>query len=211
LLAFDSALQLKTFMLKLLNLGLLFLSSAAALAQGAPTLDVFTNPDGAFHFSYPENYELLYGERILKATQGRHPGFPVCDFSKSLVCVIYPVERLGNDKVEAAGFSVDVVPLVTADRTAWLMLIASLEAIAMTNILNHRPLASKVEHSSTFPPGGRWTATRRRWTCTERFKKTAATNCTLRFRSQMSQLHNRGLPPNHRRGQWQTVRVNRSG
>jgi hypothetical protein len=102
-------------MLKLLSLGLVLLSSAAALAQGAPALDVFTNPDGAFHFSYPENYELLSGERILKATQGRHPGFPVCDFSKSLVCVIYPIERLGNDKVEAAGFSVDVVPLVTSE------------------------------------------------------------------------------------------------
>jgi hypothetical protein len=102
-------------MLKLLSCGLLLLSSAAALAQGAPALDVFTNPDGAFHFSYPEDYELLSGERILKATQGRHPGFPVCDFSKSLVCVIYPIERLGNDKIEAAGFSVDVVPLGTTE------------------------------------------------------------------------------------------------
>jgi hypothetical protein len=116
MLAFKSALRLEgkaDFMLKLLNLAVLILSSASVLAQGAPALDVFTNPDGAFHFSYPENYELLSGERILKATQGRHSGLPVCDFSKSLVCVIYPIERLGNE-LEAAGFSVDVVSLVTS-------------------------------------------------------------------------------------------------
>lgn len=102
-------------MLKLLSIGFLLVSSVGALAQGPPVLDVFTNPDGAFRFSYPDNYELLFGERILKATQGRHLGFPVCDFSQALVCVIYPIEKLDNDKLEAAGFSVDVVPVVTAE------------------------------------------------------------------------------------------------
>jgi hypothetical protein len=102
-------------MLKLLSLGLLLLSSVGALAQRPPALDVFTSPDGAFQFLYPDNYELLFGERILKATQGRHLGFPVCDFSKALVCVIYPIERLDDDKFEAAGFSVDAVPVVTAE------------------------------------------------------------------------------------------------
>lgn len=101
-------------MLKLLSLGLFLVGSLGALAQRPTALDVFTNPDGAFQFSYPDNYELLVGERILKATQGRHLGFPVCDFSKALVCVVYPIERLDNDKFEAAGFSVDV-PVVTAE------------------------------------------------------------------------------------------------
>jgi hypothetical protein len=103
------------FMLKLLNLGLLLLGSVGALAQRPPALDVFTNPDGAFQFSYPDNYELLVGERILKATQGRHLGYPVCDFSTALVCVIYPIERLDSTKFEAAGFSVNAVPGVTAE------------------------------------------------------------------------------------------------
>lgn len=103
------------FMFKLLSLGLLLVSSVGALAPRPPALDVFTNPDGAFQFSYPDNYELLFGERILKATQGKHLGFPVCDFSKALVCVIYPIERLNNDKFEAAGFSVSVVPVVIAE------------------------------------------------------------------------------------------------
>lgn len=102
-------------MLKLLSLGLLLLSSVGVLAQRPPALDVYTNPDGAFQFSYPENYELLFGERILKATQGRGAGIPVCDFSTALVCVIYPIEKLGHDKVEAAGFSVDAVPGLTAE------------------------------------------------------------------------------------------------
>jgi hypothetical protein len=100
---------------KALILAFLLLTSVCVLAQGAPVLDVFTNPDGAFQFSYPDNYELLVGERILKATQGRDLGFAVCDFSKALVCVIYPIERLESENLEAAGFSVDVVPGITAE------------------------------------------------------------------------------------------------
>lgn len=102
-------------MWKLLGLGLLVLTSAGALAQGAPALDVFTSPDGAFRFSYPERYELVSGERLLKATVARNLGFPVCDFSTTLVCVIYPIEKLDNDAFEAAGFSVGVVAAVTAE------------------------------------------------------------------------------------------------
>jgi hypothetical protein len=104
------------FMLKLLSLGLLLLSSAGAFAQGAPVLDTFTSRNGAFRFSYPDNYELLVGERILKATQGRNLGYPVCEFSTALVCVIYPIERLDNDKIEAAGFSVNAAPGVITDK-----------------------------------------------------------------------------------------------
>lgn len=102
-------------MLKLIGLSLLLLSVVGARAQSPPALNVFTNPDGAFQFSYPENYELLFGERILKATQGRHVGFPVCDFSQALVCVIYPIERLANDKLEAAGLSLNVAPGVPSE------------------------------------------------------------------------------------------------
>ena len=48
------------------------LSCLSTLAQGPPALDTFNSPDGTFQFVYPETYELLVGERILKATQGRH-------------------------------------------------------------------------------------------------------------------------------------------
>ena len=103
------------FMLKLLSIGLLLLSAVRLMAQIAPALDAFIDPDGAFQFSYPDSYELLVGERILKATQGRNLGYPVCDFSTALVCVIYPVEKLNSTKFEAAGFSVNTVLGVTAE------------------------------------------------------------------------------------------------
>jgi len=166
-------------MLKLLSLGLFLLSSASALAQGVPALDVFTNPDGAFHFSYPENYELLSGERILKATQGRHSGFPVCEFSKSLVCVIYPIERLGDDKVEAVGFSVDVVPLVTSESDC----LGYADRFARSNDEHSQP--------SPFSIKGR-----------------AFQHVSVKRKMES---HARSSAPNHRRGRWQTVRVNRSG
>ena len=76
------------------------------LAQGPPSLETFTSPDGAFQFVYPETYELLVGERILKATQGRQTALPVCDFSTAVACVIYPIESEQETKLEAAGFSV---------------------------------------------------------------------------------------------------------
>jgi hypothetical protein len=103
-------------MLKLSVICLLLLSSLDALGQQTPSLETFASPDGAFQFLYPESYQLLVGERILKATQGRHAGIPVCDFSTALVCVIYPVERLESPRFEAAGFSVDAVPAVTAEQ-----------------------------------------------------------------------------------------------
>lgn len=97
-----------------------------AWAQGAPALETFTSPDGAFQFVYPETYELLVGERILKATQTRHAGIPVCDFSTAFACVIYPIEVQEETAFEAAAFSVGaVVGIVTqsdclnfADKTA---------------------------------------------------------------------------------------------
>lgn len=84
-------------------------SLLSARAQEPPTLEIFKSPDGGFQFVYPETYELLTGERILKATQGRHVVLPVCDFSKAMACVIYPVETERETRLEAAGFSVDAV------------------------------------------------------------------------------------------------------
>jgi hypothetical protein len=102
--------------------GLLCLSlgSVSALGQGAPALDTFNSPDGNFQFVYPENYQLLVGERMLKATQGRNVGIPVCDFSTAIACVIYPVETAaveaeGDGRFEAAGFSVRAVAEVMSE------------------------------------------------------------------------------------------------
>jgi len=85
------------------------LSCLGTLAQGPPTLDTFTSPDGNFQFVYPDSYELLVGERILKATQGLQATLPVCDFSTAVACVIYPVEKERETWLEAAGFTVATV------------------------------------------------------------------------------------------------------
>jgi hypothetical protein len=82
---------------------------SSTLAQGPTTLETFKSPDGVFEFVYPENYELLVGERLLKATQGGHSALPVCDFSTAVACVIYPIQSERETKLEAAGFSVDTV------------------------------------------------------------------------------------------------------
>jgi hypothetical protein len=104
-------------MSRVFGIGVLWLSFGwvSAFGQGAPPLDTFTSPDGTFQFVYPQTYELLVGERILKATQGRRPSIPVCDFSTALACVIYPIETQEDTRFEAAGFSVDTVPGVTGE------------------------------------------------------------------------------------------------
>jgi len=98
-------------MLKQITGGLLLLliCSSFTLMGQAPTLDTFTSPDGTFRFVYPETYELLIGERMLRATQGKHVGIPVCDFSTALACVIYPIESSDDTNFEAAGFSVSSI------------------------------------------------------------------------------------------------------
>lgn len=92
---------------------LVCLSSVGTLAQGPPALDTFNSPDGSFQFVYPESYDLLVGERILKASQGRRTVLPVCDFAVALACVIYPIESERETKLEAAAFSVDTVAAAT--------------------------------------------------------------------------------------------------
>ena len=89
-----------------LSLSLGWLSS---VAQGPPPLDTFTSPDGSFQFAYPESYALLVGERILRASQGRRPALPVCNFATAVACVIYPIEEQWETRLEAAGFSVDTI------------------------------------------------------------------------------------------------------
>jgi len=93
----------------------ILLLSSCAMGQRPAVLDSFTNPDGAFQFVYPDHYELLTGERILRATQGRGAGIPVCDFSTALVCVIYPVEQQASLNFEGAGFSVHEAPGITTE------------------------------------------------------------------------------------------------
>jgi len=102
-------------MWKFLVVGVLWLifGALSAIGQGAPPLDTFTSPDGTFHFVYPQTYELLVGERILKATQGRRQAISVCDFLTAVACVIYPIESEQDARFEAAGFSVDTVLGVT--------------------------------------------------------------------------------------------------
>jgi len=98
-----------------LVVGVLWLSFGAlsAIGQGAPPLDTFISADGIFQFVYPQTYELLVGERILKATQGRRQAISVCDFLTAIACVIYPIEPEQDTRFEAAGFSVDTVLGVT--------------------------------------------------------------------------------------------------
>jgi len=89
----------------------------SAWGQGPPSLETFTSPDGAFQFVYPETYDLLVGERLLRATQGRHQAIPVCEFSMALACVVYPIEVQQEARLEAAGFSVGTLSGVTDEST----------------------------------------------------------------------------------------------
>lgn len=108
--------MLKPFAIGLFLLGL---SSFPARGQEPPKLEIFISPDGNFQFVYPQTYELLQGERMLKATQGRRTGIPVCDFSTAMACLIYPIEVRGveaaNTRFEAAGFSVRAIAGITEE------------------------------------------------------------------------------------------------
>jgi hypothetical protein len=95
---------------KLFWIGIFFVTfgQLSTIAQ-APALDIFTSTDGTFRFVYPQNYQLLVGESILRGTQGRHQSISVCNFSTALVCVIYPVEIEAETSFESGGFSVDTL------------------------------------------------------------------------------------------------------
>jgi hypothetical protein len=136
--------------MKLVGIFLLLFGSLSAMGQAAPSLEIFTSADGVFQFIYPESYELLVGERMLKATQGRHLDIPVCDFSTALVCVLHPIERLDDSKVGAAGFSVDVVRGVTTEADC----LSYADRLAQPNSEQFQPAAAGVNgrvfrHAST--------------------------------------------------------------
>lgn len=108
------ALKAMVLMGKTFCIGVLLLSLSQVSAVGqAPPLDTFVSPDGTFQFVYPQNYDLLVGERILKATQGKPQSMPVCNFSTALACVVYPIEMQYDVRFEAAAFSVNTVSGVT--------------------------------------------------------------------------------------------------
>lgn len=97
-----------------IGLVLLSFGPLSVVAQ-APALEIFSSPDGAFRFVYPKNYRLLVGESMLRATQGRNQGMPVCDFSTAQACVIYPIATDDQTRLEAGGFSVDTVAAITSE------------------------------------------------------------------------------------------------
>jgi hypothetical protein len=102
--------------MKLFWIGVFLLSfgQLSTIAQ-APALEIFTSPDGTFRFVYPQNYQLVVGESILRATQGRHQSLPVCDFATALACVIYPIETGDETRFEGGGFSVNTISGVSGE------------------------------------------------------------------------------------------------
>lgn len=100
-------------MQRVVAIGLLLLTPFVGVGQSPSSLETYASPDRSFQFLYPDTYELLDGDRIAKATQGRNVTFPVCSSLTALACVIYPFERLGNSNFEAAAFSVNRIRTVT--------------------------------------------------------------------------------------------------
>jgi len=90
-----------------LSLLFLLLGSLYAVGQNPPTLDLYTSATYHFSFAYPASYDLLEGEGILKRTQGKHVGIPICDLLTAIACVIYPGDNLQDPSFEAAAFSVN--------------------------------------------------------------------------------------------------------
>ena len=90
-----------------LSLLFLLLGSLYAAGQNPPSLDLYTSATNHFSFVYPDKYDLLEGEGILKRTQGKHMGIPDCDLLTAVACVIYPADNLQDSGFEAAVFSVN--------------------------------------------------------------------------------------------------------
>lgn len=90
-----------------LSLLFMLLGSLYAAGQNPPSLNLYASATYHFSFVYPDTYDLLEGEGILKRTQGKHVGIPVCDLLTALACVIYPADNLQDPSFEAAAFSVN--------------------------------------------------------------------------------------------------------
>jgi hypothetical protein len=71
--------------------------------QHAPAhLTVFTNPDGAFRFSYPSDFSICTAGKTEPCAQ---EGLSAC-MDDAIVCVVYPPEKFLNTDFEAASFEV---------------------------------------------------------------------------------------------------------
>ena len=100
-------------MAKLSALLFLLLGSLYSFGQTPPSLDLYASGDNSFAFAYPDTYDLLEGDGILKRTQGKHAGIPGCDFLTAFACVVFPSDNLENSRFEAAAFSVNGIPETT--------------------------------------------------------------------------------------------------
>jgi len=105
--------KLSTLLLLLL---LLLLGSLCSFGQSPPDLDFYVSKDNSFSFAYPDTYDLLEGEGILKRTQGAHVGISVCDFLTAYACIVYPNDNLEHSTFEAAAFSVNGI-VVTSEHS----------------------------------------------------------------------------------------------
>jgi len=96
-------------MAKLSALLFLLLGSWYGFGQNPPSLDLYTSGDNSFSFAYPDTYDLLEGEGLLKRTQGKHAGIPVCDMLTAFACIVYPSDNFEGSRIEAAAFSVNSI------------------------------------------------------------------------------------------------------
>ncbi len=87
-----------------------------AIGQNPPSLDLYTSSDNSFSFAYPDTYDLMAGDSILRRTQGKHAGIPVCDSLAAVACVIYPFDNFEHSRFEAAAFSVNRVSIPPAEQ-----------------------------------------------------------------------------------------------
>lgn len=93
-------------MAKFCALLFLLLGPLYSVGQNPPSLDLYSE-NSSFSFAYPDAYDLLDGKSILRRTQGKHAGIPVCDVLTAFACIVYPGDDLDHSKFEAAAFSVN--------------------------------------------------------------------------------------------------------
>ena len=99
-----------------LSLLFMLLGPLYAAGQNPPSLNLYTSATYHFSFVYPDTYDLLEGEGILKRTQGKHVGIPVCDLLTAVACIIYPADNLQDLSFEAAAFSVNDISKGTTEQ-----------------------------------------------------------------------------------------------
>lgn len=90
--------------------------SIPAFGQTARKTSTFTNPDGAFRFVYPTDFQVCTKGNMQPCN---YTYIPICD-KDALVCVLYPAESFKGTNMGAAGFQVREIqrrniPPTTAD------------------------------------------------------------------------------------------------